>query len=438
MTPATDAGWEPSGLWATKWICIIGVGGSLLLTALTAGGGLFSEAAKIKSVALPCVYVILFVCALRARKGPRVAQPGYMVWVPMLVGCLLVSTVSAIAQRTYLSITALAQDWLMLGSMAFASLAALHISGKHVPKIVEWFSLTGIVLAAIQYTLPPFSALIVPAVITAFFIRREYPESQLWSWMPWIGLFLVFRSHFGFGRGEPSGAITLQYATCIGILLLIAAIRRFGIPFAACLTVAAAVIGGVMLLTTSGQQLAGIGGEVSDVTIKQRLYEMDVVQEDTGSSPFSTLFGLGPGSTIDLRACPDAETLKAAGRHLSAVDDVHLLTASLLMKLGYAGLMWIITVLACLIAVAWKAASDKTLDRTSIGLVVFLIGFVAYGAPAATNYLANPLFGFFFGLAVARLRTVDGESGPGTELRVEGQAARIKGQAVPSIGGLRR
>jgi hypothetical protein len=144
----------------------------------------------------------------------------------------------------------------------------------------------------------------------------------------------------------------------------------------------------------------------NDVTIAQRAFEARTVLERLGTTTWGQLFGLGPGATVDLAAAPDANTLAASGRDLLAVDDVHLLSAYLLLKLGAIGIVWSLLVFSAI----WKAAlptfGTSTAETTwRIVLVLYLAGGAVNALPAATNLFANPLVPIFLGvLWAARVR----------------------------------
>jgi hypothetical protein len=137
----------------------------------------------------------------------------------------------------------------------------------------------------------------------------------------------------------------------------------------------------------------------TDVTIDQRAFEARTVLDLLSTTAWGQLLGFGPGATVDLTAAPDAGTLAASGRDLLAVDDVHLLSAYLLLKPRAFGIIWSLL----LFRAAWKAAppaygpsSAETTWR------IILVLYVAAGAvnalPVATNLLANPLVPILLGV----------------------------------------
>jgi hypothetical protein len=138
--------------------------------------------------------------------------------------------------------------------------------------------------------------------------------------------------------------------------------------------------------------------QTADVTIAQRVFEARAVIEQLDATDLGMLFGLGPGATVDLSASPDAGTLAASGRDLLAVDDVHLLSAYLLLKLGAFGIVWSLL----LFGAAWKAAlpafGPSSADTTwRLLLLLYVVAGAVNALPAATNLFVNPLVPIFLG-----------------------------------------
>jgi len=123
-----------------------------------------------------------------------------------------------------------------------------------------------------------------------------------------------------------------------------------------------------------------------------------------GESPVAEAFGLGPGATLDLRGSPDAKTLLSSGRNLRRVDDVHMLSSYLLLKLGAIGVIWAGILAAALYRVTagvlvgrGRLEADRKRNPWSLSLLLFVLAGVAYSLPAATNLLANPLIPLLLG-----------------------------------------
>src|SRR5206468_1460928 len=115
-----------------------------------------------------------------------------------------------------------------------------------------------------------------------------------------------------------------------------------------------------------------------DLGIAQRSFEAARVFDLLGISWWAPLTGLGPGATVDLRGSPAGATLVVAGRDLSAVPDVHFLTAHLLLKTGVLGFVWLLILVIAL----WRSfqsclgASDQ-LTTFRLGLVLFVTAGIA-------------------------------------------------------------
>jgi hypothetical protein len=248
----------------------------------------------------------------------------------------------------------------------------------------------------------PFRTLLVPGAFAALYLALMRPLARAWLLALAVVLgFLTVRALTTLNTDTVGGlsiAVAGEVVGCALLFLVYLAPRalRPGL-------VVTVLVAGMIALFRSGlvDLLTGNWREFADVTLAHRGYESRAVLDLLQQSPLSVAFGLGPAATVDLTDSPDASTLAASGRVLSAVDDVHLLSSWLLLKLGVAGLAWavVFAVAVVRLTVTIVHRPDAQWDRA---LLMFVVAGAVSSLPAATNLFTNPLPALLIGVLMAR------------------------------------
>src|SRR3954468_21057433 len=355
----------------------------------------FSYYGQTKQLTLPAVLVMfgIFALAVLTRSGrPRVLLPA---WWTVLAGALVLSTVaSVLVPRQAINLNDAAQALaLLIGALMLSWLGfqAGRWSPGQESALLLVLLLGGLASGLLATRLVPFGSLLIPGTFAALLLAFTHPRHRV--------LFLVTGAVLGvlmvlqlvdLNDTTPGGlsiAVAGEAVGCV-LLVLLYLLPRILRPLS---TVVAVVGGGVALVRTHlVQLLTGQWQGFDDVTLAHRGYETHQVLDLLLHSPVSWLVGLGPAATVDLTASPDAGTLAASGRVLSTVDDVHLLSSYLLLKLGLAGLVWAVLLGAALVRLVSSLVRDHGAwwDRA---VLMFVVAGVVSSLPAATNLFTNPL-----------------------------------------------
>lgn len=365
----------------------------------------FAAFGQVKRIALPAVFV-LFLGALlwRGRDEPptRISMP--RVWAALLwiVG---VSTLASVAVPTgSSSIETAAQGLVLFVGMGLS--AALGWSATAWPAEEKDRLLTVLLVAAVVALIVgagPFVSLAVPAVFTAAFLAVRSPRQRLRMCLLAVVLSALYWRDLAQRAevGPISVAVELEIGVCAVVFLVAVLPRSARRPVLAVGGVAAVVA--AMINVGQFGYVFGEFGAFDDVTLAQRGYETFTVAQLIGASPVTLLLGAGPGGVVNLALSPDAATLFVAGRDLTAVDDVHLLTSHLLLKLGVAGLVWLAVLVVHMCRIAWAVLREQRPEPFDVALLMFVVGGIAVGIPAANNFIANPLPVVFLGVLAARM-----------------------------------
>jgi hypothetical protein len=382
-------------------ICILGLIGSTFLALEAGTRQTFAAAAAVKAVVLPASFAVLAWSAIKRRPLGDQGFPGPLAWAPSLCAIALISTTFEIMHSDKVSVLAIGQDLMMFGTLGVGVFAARAV-GRHeswrIVRITWWFA------AAISWlpaAMAAFDAIILAGLVTSTIFWR-----RLQGWSKLVPLLIaggvVFRIT-NLGSSWLTGARALQLAAIAGVLLSAWWMRRRTASFALLVLAIASATACMLMWTTHGRELIGLPTQPDDVTIAQREYETTKVVDTLDDSIVRTLFGGGPGATVDLSLSPDVVTLLSSGRDVTAVDDVNLLSTHILMKLGLVGLAWLGLILICTLRLIHDSARAEVGPAPLIGCV-FLAAWIANGIPAATNFLAAPLFGLMFGIVASAVQ----------------------------------
>lgn len=407
-------------------ICGIAVAASLGMTVIARTGTQpFAAAAMVKMVALPATYLVIIVgfCRMRSLGRPPART---LIWAPALLGIVGVSLTVEIGASDHASVISLAQDACVFLFLAAGAWIARPLDPAGLAEACRVMTATAALMSLLPVQAPPFASLMVPALLVAAMLWRHVTAVErllylcfymaiarqlLTAWNSWVtGAHLL-------EAGASAGAVLLMWWARAG--------RRSTFEH----VVLAAVLTGVGLTTTHGAQITGrVDTHTTDVTIAQRAYETRVVEQDTARSVARMLVGGGPGATMDMSVSPDRRTLQSAGRELHSVDDAHLLTTHMLLKLGWAGVIWLVLFLGCLVVTLIRAGRAGSTGR--IGLGIYAAAMLAYGIPAATNALANPLLAIVVGALAVSIPPTAGQCPPPAERYAAGPGSHTQDDGV--------
>lgn len=363
----------------------------------------FAAAGLAKRIALPITYIVFALSILYRQRG----EPAARLQVPRIWQLLTTMVVIGLILQvlfggTNVNLNATLQATaLLLGAVILV--AAGRTAGRWAMSdeeaVLKAIVFTGLLSGIIGLTFMPYAALFVPAVLIALlqirrgktgFILKLMTAAAIASW--------AFRTIF-VSIQPVSIALILQIASCLIAIIIFRTHSSYK-----GLVASSTTIGVLSLLLFLPSEFAYLVGDYAyqDVTLAQRGYETAQVLTLVAQSTERTLFGLGPGGVLNLTLSPDAVTLNAAGRDLSAVDDVHLLTTYFLMKFGLLGLFWLVGLFWFVVALMNRMTKARSVSDFEVSLVLCLLAGIAAGIPAATNFLGNPLPFLAAGILIAR------------------------------------
>jgi hypothetical protein len=388
------------------WI-VLALAAMLAFWNIGSGVQVFAAAGRAKRYTLPIVYLLFVIASIhpapkRLKRHNKPTPMPAWVWLPAVgIPISYVGNLAITDSGTDISGLDLMQGLALF--LGFTLLARFGLLADDWPDRTRQRLIVLLLFAALlaglfrAHGLTPFVALTVPGFFAAVVLFLRSSGKRRWySLLLAIALGYLTLDSIRPNNVQPTSAAVLgQVAVCGAILALFIvprALRRA--------TIVLAVAGGIWwFVKLNGVELLTGNLYSNDITILQRSFEAKVVLNDTSDHLWTILFGLGPGATVDLSASPDAGTLSSSGRNLLAVDDVHLLSAYLLLKLGALGIVW-----ALLLFIAmWKSAlpcfGPNTPDTTwRLVLLMFVAAGAVNALPAATNLLVNPLVPLFLGV----------------------------------------
>ena len=377
----------------TRWLLVLSAATSLVLV----GGGeqlqTFAVTSVAKRIVLPIAYVAFALVTMGTRTRPG-RYPSWWVALAVLLGATTAMEVFFSSQP--LDLNAVAQGLAMLAGLlvvARAGLLATDWTDGHTRALLVTIFLAGAAAAVLDRSFNPFAALTVPTALGLLYlaIRERHHRGRHLL----LGLVTAAAQIYWIAVDtKPASDATVGQLALGTVVLVLAALpaaaRRVAVYAAPVVVGLTAVWLGLVPLLT------GTSTDSEQITLSHRSYETAVVRESVGESLAAQLVGLGPGATVDLSDSPDAETLAASGRDLERVDDVHLLTTYLLLKLGVAGVVWLGAFLAFFLRVLAREL------RRPVPVRIILLVFAACGLieafPAATYLFANPLPALLLGI----------------------------------------
>lgn len=361
----------------------------------------FESFGDAKRIALPITYLIFLAVMLVPYQSAR-PYPRTPLWWGGFAALVTVSTAMALLlPRQQIGLKDLAQGLALTAGILVFSHAGFRASEWTRPdemRLMSTLAVFAVVSAVADIPLGPFIAVEIPTAAGLLYLGiRSWPRNPI---MLLLGVGLTIHGAASLiGHPDASIAVLTQAATCAALLIVLLIPRglRLGVAIGgSVLALAAAWRSGVWTL------MLGDGSGTTDVTLSHRAHEAASVGQLLEQNVASLLFGVGPSATVDLRGSPDASTLLASGRVLSAVDDVHFLTSWILLKFGLLGLIWLVFLVAALAREVKAVLSEPKPDPFDGFLLFFVAAGIVTALPAATHFFVNPLPSLFLGVLYAR------------------------------------
>jgi hypothetical protein len=375
--------------------------GVAVAARLALGGGRgFAVTHDTKAVTLPVVYLVFAFAAflpVASRRGVR--APGWLTF--LVVGMVLGLAGSLFAPEIRTTPLALAQGTALLGGFVlfgWFGMQAAHWPEALQERLFNLLIVAGLIVGALgALSLTGFGSVAVPTFFAVVILALRSPVHRIRYIVLAVplGVLMVINLR-PYADVAVSGAVIGQVVICAGVTAVLVVVpkrMRVGIVVLASCAAVYLFQQGHGLELVSGQYVS------DDVTLAHRSYEAGQVLHLIAAHPWGMFFGFGPGATVDLTNSPDAATLLSSGRDLTAVDDVHLMSGYLLLKMGALGLAWF----CMLVGAMWRislscirAKDDLTTFRAV--LLVYVLAGVVLALPAATHLFTNPIVPLFLGV----------------------------------------
>lgn len=356
----------------------------------------FAAYGLMKKIVLPLIYCVTFAVMLRPLpSGSRVRVPPLWWWV------LAISLTAGLAWSLFEgqapSFTAFGQDVLLVGGflIQFHFAASVpHWTTRASTLLIGSILIGGLIGLLMSYQIGPYTAISPPAALGLIYIGLRYKKQRLMCVAVGVAAAATMTIRV---LTDPLASMAVMggLGACVGILVISLAPRWMRRPL---LLLGLAALLAFLQVDGTISLMRGFYQDVDDVTLAQRGFESHAVFLATDGPTAEPLLGLGPGGTVDLLGCPDADTLVAAGRDLRAVDDVHLLTSWVMMKFGAVGWLWLALLLGSLISTVWRFASYSRPAALEVIMAMCACCGVMSALPAATNFFSNPLMPLSLGV----------------------------------------
>ena len=159
--------------------------------------------------------------------------------------------------------------------------------------------------------------------------------------------------------------------------------------------------------------LSSSQGAELPIPLQQRFYEGDLVNHDVGRTllPFSLLFGLGYGYTLDMTQSIDSSVIDSqllGGQH---THNIHFLNYALLARFGLLGTLCFAFIFVTCAGRCFALFKQAAMDRNTVELLanLFVVLLFLFSAPASSFLFSSMLLGYFCGIA-NESRLVDSSS----------------------------
>lgn len=349
-----------------------------------------------KMIILPLVYLIFVLALTRFKRNTTQSILSLPIWFWALLGTLFISSIAAIViPRQQIVFTPSVQGLgLVIGFLLFIIIgnAPDHWSLEEKTAFITLILLAGVFASVANADLGPFSPITIPSGVILLWLGTRYKNQR----------YLFFAMAVLLIAPVVNEKITLANLSQLGIGLFLVLLfgitkqlRRIILSVCTIFAVIGAVFTGLLNL------LLGNASGITDVTLSHRAYETFNVWQQNLSSPISTLFGLGPSSTIDLSQSPDVTTLLWSGRDVFRVDDVHFITSWIVLKFGVFGFISLMALYLWLFIQLMKFIGEtKHIDPFLGSIWILVLCGIAFGSPAATYIFTYPLIGVGLGILI--------------------------------------
>lgn len=403
---ATSSRGADALLYVLKGTLIVGVFASLAFAVLNVDGQVFAVAAKLRHLVLTLLYAITAYALLRLNPGRVVDERGRRVRWPFGRVAIALPAVS------FLLVAVLLPDEVLLGeSLQGAALVygcflagwvgalARDLSPTQEIEIIRALIAVAALATAMNIVVAPLTSLAAPAGGAALLLGRMNIRSRRLYTLAGVAILggTILRLLTAPAWQPASSAIIAQVGVTLGFLVVAALPARTRTLVCG---IGAAAVAAVGIKVGALDLLLGRSSS-SDITIMQRSYEASAVWHEVRGRAITTVFGLGPGGTVNLENAPDASTLVASGRDLRRVESVHLLPSYIILKFGLLGLVLFVGL--CVRAGRVLLGHLTAASPARQAMVLFVICGFVNALPAATFIFSNPLPALFLGyLSVAR------------------------------------
>lgn len=374
----------------------------LFLSSNAGGMQLFERFGLAKRLTLPVVYSLFFITLLfPIRDGFRFGKPIW--WVTLFAVTTASTLVEILVPRQSINLLNVMQTIVLVGGLLVGAAAGMRATLWSERDILAFISIVGsvaLISQSLAVSVTPFDVVRVPAAFMLIYAGLTRGKPFLFGLLCLAsGAWIAYMNYIAV-RSDTSASIAVitQIALCAALLCLKLLPKAARMPL---------IITGVGLLAwltiRTGIWRIMLGSTMPswDVTLAHRAYEAQAVQV-TLSNPWNFVFGGGPGATVDLSNSPDVATLLSAGRNITAVDDVHLLTSWLLLKFGVLGIAWFVLFAGAALHQGLRVMRINERFSFDFVLLLFVASAVVTALPAATYLFSNPLMALCMGTLVAR------------------------------------
>jgi hypothetical protein len=405
---------------------------SWLVRKLVAPTGAFGDAPVVERIVIPLVVVLLLPLAVYAHRGwllrlraLSLRTPRPMDWVFVAYPTLVAVPALALGLAHHNRPLYIAQD---IGLVVF--FVFMYAAGRAVPADAARASAIELIEVLLLLTVAQL-VLLQWGEVEPLYIYMEATYAGALAWVILqprhirfltVGLAIVLLVTEAYGINAPGAgsSVAVDLGVAFGLLLyVVLRIRRF-IPQWLIVGLALVALVGFVGFTPDG---AAIRGQYQgpDPSNRGRTFESDQVRKAISKSTLSLALGRGFGSTIDEQYAPPSwkRTLRAGGRDLAAVQEIHPLPYLFLLKAGIVGLVWLFAFILGLAYVAVRGLERAARGRDPSFVIYAVLPMVSLvqAFAGATRLMANPLNALTIGILVSALAVPAAAAQPEVEPR---------------------
>lgn len=386
-------------------MALISCGVQLAVEMLGGGGQTFALFGVVKRILLPVLYASFAWVLLLPGHGFQMVRPPAW-WSLMGWSVLASALVSLVDQRDSFSLSYFLQAFLLLGGMLLFAFVGFHTDfrlDRDQRVLATILAITGALEAVFNNWMGVFLSCAAPVFAAGLYAGIRLRK----GWMALVSVAVMGLTAYNLFTDAHSSSAGMGQLAVVLALVTICFLPRVA-------RLVLVVVGGLAAALLASRSpliplMAGRFNAYEDVTLAHRGFETHQVLALTGRSWSSWLFGMGPGGYVDLSASPDFVTLESSGRYLPAVDDVHLFTSWVMLKLGVVGLVAMTALLLAGVREVWSAVMlPSQPEPFDVLLAALFVGGVVLALPGATMLFATPLTLLAVGIMRARRITSPG------------------------------